>query len=181
MTFSQLGQPDLSVLADWSTRPYIPAWVYAVRISPWSSGTAWAFEFMHHKMYLDNPPPGVRFFQITNGVGFLLAERLWRRRGREIGVGAGPILSVPGSTVRGLAYDNSHGFFHSQYGLVGPRFQASLGQRLRLLPFTHGLLSLKATAAPFLHLHIADGHATTSNFALHLEYGLSLQNKAREP
>ena len=133
---------------------------------------------MHHKMYLDNPPTPVQLFQVTNGANFLLAERLWRRNGWEFGVGSGVVMAVPGSAVRGLVYDNSHGFFHSQYELAGPGFQLNLARRVRLLPYTFGSLSLKATIAP-LHLSIADGHATTIDYAVHLQYGISVQNRAR--
>jgi hypothetical protein len=178
VTFQQINQPAISAQADWSTRPYAPAWVYAYRLARWSGRSAWAFEVMHHKIYMDNPPPGVAYLRVTNGVNFLLAERLWRRGGWEYGFGAGPILAVPVSSVRGLIYDNAHGFLHSQYELAGPGIQINLARRLQLLPFTSGSLAVKATAA-YLYLHIADGHATTPNFALHLQYGLALQTTKR--
>jgi hypothetical protein len=111
-------------------------------------------------------------------VNLFLAERLWRRGSWKIGVGAGPVLAVPISDVRGLVYNDAHGFFHSQYELAGPGFAANLQRRVRLLPMTYGMLALKATATP-LYLHVADGHATTSNFALHVQYGLSLQSRSR--
>ena len=178
VTFSQINQPEISAHATWSTKPFAPAWIYAGRIARWSGDGAWALEYMHHKIYMDDPPPEVGFFRVTNGMNFLLAERLWRRNGWEYGVGAGPILAVPGSNVRGVEYNNAHGFFHSQYELAGPGLQVNIGRRLRLLPFTYGSLALKATAA-YLYLHIANGHAVTSNFALHAQYGLSLQNRSR--
>ena len=178
LTLAQANQPAISSDGSWSTQPYAPAWVYAVRVSRWSGDAAWAFEFMHHKMYLDNPPPGVAYLRLTNGVGFVLAERIWRSHGWEYGVGAGPVLGVPISRVRDLVYNNAHGFFHSQYELMGPGVQLNLGRRLRLLPFTYGMLAVKATAA-HLHVHISDGHGTTSNLALHIQYGLSLQSSRR--
>lgn len=178
VTFSQDNQPAIYVTGKWSTRPFAPTWYYAGRIAKWTGNAAWAFEYMHHKIYLDNPPAGVQFFQVTNGVNFFLGERLWRRRGWEFGVGAGPLYAVPVSSVRGLIYNNAHGIFNSQYELAGAGVQANLGRRLRLLPFTFGSLSLKATAG-YLHMHIASGHAVTSSFALHAEYGLSLQSKPK--
>ena len=178
VTFTQFNQPKLRVNGDWSTRPFAPTWYYSGRIARWSGDAAWAFEYMHHKIYLDNPPPGVQFFRVTNGVNYLLGERLWRKRGWEYGVGAGPLYAVPVSSVRGVVYDNAHGIFHSQYELAGAVVQANLARRLRLLPFTFGTLSLKATAG-YLHVHIANGHAVTSNFALHAQYGISLQTKSR--
>jgi hypothetical protein len=178
VTFSQINQPAIRVNGDWSTRPFAPTWYYSGRIAKWSGDAAWAFEYMHHKIYLDNPPPGVQVFQVTNGVNFLLAERLWRKHGWEFGAGAGPLYAVPVSSVRRLVYDNAHGIFHSQYELAGAAVQANLARRLRLLPFTFGSLSVKATGG-YLHVHIANGHAVTSNFALHVQYGLSLQSKLK--
>jgi hypothetical protein len=178
VTFTQFNQPDIRVNGDWSTRPFAPTWYYSGRIAKWSGEAAWAFEYMHHKIYLENPPPGVQVFQVTNGVNFILGERLWRRRGWEFGVGAGPLYAVPVSSVRGLVYDNAHGIFHSQYELAGAALQANIGRRVRLLPFTFGSLSVKATAG-YLHVHIANGHAVTSNFALHVQYGISLQSRPK--
>lgn len=176
VTFSQFNQPAISVNATWSTRPFEPTWYYSGRVAKWSGDAAWAFEYMHHKTYLDNPPPGVAFFRVTNGINYLLVERLWRTNGWEYGGGAGAIYAVPVSSVRGLVYDNAHGIFHSQYELAGAVLQVNLGRRIRLLPFAYGSLSLKATGG-YLRVHIANGHAITSNFALHLQYGLSLQSR----
>ena len=178
VTFSQFNQPEIRVNGDWATRPFAPTWYYAGRIAKWSGSAAWAFEYMHHKIYLENPPPGVQVFQVTNGVNFLLGERLWRRRGWEFGVGAGPLYAVPVSSVRGLVYDNAHGIFRSQYELAGAALQANVARRIRLLPYTFGSLSVKATAG-YLHVHIANGHAVTGNFALHVQYGLSLQSRPK--
>jgi hypothetical protein len=82
------------------------------------------------------------------------------------------------SSVRGIVYNNAHGIFHSRYELAGAALQANLARRLRLLPFTYGSLSLNATAG-YLHVHIANGHAVTGNFALHAQYGLSLQSRPK--
>jgi hypothetical protein len=178
VTFAQADQPTIAATAHWSTQPFEPTWVYAVRFARWQGDAAWAFEYMHHKIYMDNPPPDVKYFRVTNGVNFFLAERLWRRKGWEFGVGATPIFAVPVSDVRGEVYNNSHGIFHSQYELSGFGGQANLARRVRLLPFTYGTLSLKLTAA-WLHMNIVDGYAVTTNYAVHIQYGLSLQSKSR--
>src|ERR1041384_5575633 len=109
VTFSQHNEPDISTTGHWSTRPFKPTWYYTGRIARWSGSSAWAFQYLHHKMYLDNPPPGVAFFRITNGLNFVLGERLWRRRGWEYGVGAGPVYAVPVSSVRGAVYNTATG------------------------------------------------------------------------
>ncbi|MES2124827.1 MAG: hypothetical protein V4503_09100, partial [Gemmatimonadota bacterium] len=66
--------------------------------------------------------------------------------------------------------------FGSRYELDGAVISANLARRLKLLPYTYGSLSVKATIG-YLDVDIADGHATTMNYALHFQYGLSLQSK----
>ncbi|MEP6589878.1 MAG: hypothetical protein ABJC19_01740 [Gemmatimonadota bacterium] len=177
LTIHQDGQPDIKVNANWSTRPWRPTWYYSGRISKWSGSSAWAFEYMHHKLYLDNLPlPEVTAFRVTNGVNHLMVERLWRTKGWEYGVGAGPILSVPITTIRGKSYGKSDGIFGSRYELDGAVLSGNLARRLKLLPYTYGSLTVKATIG-YLNLDVADGNATTMNYALHFQYGLSLQSK----
>jgi hypothetical protein len=178
VTFSQFNQPDISTTGHWSTRPWQPTWYYGGRIASWSGNSGWAFAYTHHKIYLDNPPEGVAFFRVTNGVNLLQGERLWRRSGWEYGVGAGPVLTVPVSSVRGLVYDNAHGVFRSKYQFGGGVLSANVGRRLHLLPFVYGTASVMGTAS-YLRVDIADGHARTLNFALHFRYGISLQSKPK--
>lgn len=175
LTFKQDGQPDIRMTPDWSTRPGRPTWYYSSRIARWSGDRGWAFHYMHHKLYLDNPPlPEVSVFRITNGINMLLAERLWRRKGWEIAVGAGPALTVPFSNVRGKTYGRANGIFGSRYDLGGATVEAGVARRLKLLPYTYGSLTAVVTATK-ISAKIADGRATTMNYALHLQYGISLQ------
>lgn len=176
LTFKQAGEPDIKVTPDWSTRPWRPTWYYSGRVAKWSGDRGWAFHYIHHKLYLDNPPPEVIRFRITNGVNILLAERLWRKNGWELGLGAGPALTVPFSTVRGRSYGKSDGIWGSRYDLGGATLQGGVARRMKLLPYTYGSLTAKVTATT-ISAKIADGRATTMNYALHLQYGLSLQSK----
>lgn len=176
VTFRQEQEPDVTFTADWSTRPWRPTWYYSGRISRWRGDAGWAFHYMHHKLYLDNPTDEVTRFRITNGVNHLLVERLWRRNGWELALGAGPTLTVPISTVRGRSYAFSKGVFGSRYDLGGGTLEAGVARRLKLLPYTYGSLTAKATVS-YLDVRIAGGNARTMNYALHLQYGLSLQSE----
>jgi hypothetical protein len=109
-------------------------------------------------------------------VNQLLAERLWRSGGWEYGVGVGPVFAVPISEIRGLTYDQSAGTFGSKYEFGGGVIAGNLARRLKLLPFTYGSLSVKGTVS-YLNVNVAEGHAITMNYALHFQYGLSLQSK----
>ena len=178
LRLEQEGQPDINIDADWSTRPWRPTWYYSARVSRWSGNSGWAVEYMHHKLYLDNPPPEVIRFRITNGVNNLLVERHWRRGPWEFGVGAGPTFAVPISTVRGKSYGqlDSKGVFGSRYELAGATVMGAVQRRVKLLPYTHGLLAAKATLT-HLDVPIAEGRGTLNNVALHFQYGLSLQSR----
>lgn len=180
LTISQSGQSDLSLRPNWSTKPWEPTWYYSGRISRWSGRSGWGIEYIHHKLYLDNPPSEVEFFRITNGVNFWMGERLWRRHRWEFGVGAGGAWLVPISKVRSQEYDKANGIWGSQYELGGAVLSASVARRLKLLPWVYGNLSLKGTAS-HLSANIAEGKAKTMNYALHLNYGLSLQSKRDAP
>ena len=177
VTITQKNHATYSQTADWSTQPFEPTWYYSMRFSKWKGDKAWAFEYMHHKLYLDNPDLSViQFLRVTNGVNNLMAERLWRTKGWEYGIAAGPAIVVPISRIRGEVYDRQHGFLHSTYEFGGAPLQGNLARRIKLLPFVYGSLSLKATAS-YLNVNIADGKAKIVNLALHAQYGISLQAK----
>lgn len=177
LTLSQAGEPDIVIDADWSTRPWRPTWYYSVRVAHWSGNSAWAFETMHHKLYLDNPQePDVAYFRLTNGVNNILLERLWRAGDFEFGVGGGITLVVPISAVRGKEYNYSDGIFYSRYEYAGVTAYATVSRRFKLIPRAYGSLALKTTVSR-LNTRIADGFARTNNFALHLQWGISLQDK----
>lgn len=177
LTLSQDGEPDIVVDADWSTRPWRPTWYYSFRIAKWSGNSGWALEYMHHKIYLDNPPlPEVIRFRITNGINNFLLERHWRVKGFELGVGAGPTLAVPVSTVRGKPFSKADGVLGSTYELAGYTVMATAARRLKLFPYTYGSFAIKLTATP-LDVTIADGTGKLTNYAIHFQYGLSLQGE----
>jgi hypothetical protein len=173
VTFDQAGLPAISQTGDWSTRPFKPTYYYTGDVSHWSGNRGWAFVYTHHKIYLDNPVAGVQYFRITNGVNFFVPERVWRWRGLEYGLGAGPVMVVPVSSVRGLVYNKAHGIFGSQYEFGGGVLQATLQHRFHVFWFLSGVASLKGTAS-YLRVHISNGHAQTVNLALHAGYGLSI-------
>ncbi|MGD9525098.1 MAG: hypothetical protein AB7P61_15000 [Gemmatimonadales bacterium] len=176
LTIEQQGEPDLRFDADWSTRPWRPTWYYSGRIAKWSGNSAWAFEYMHHKLYLDNPPPEVSAFRITNGVNNLLVERHWRLGGVEVGVGAGPAFAVPISRIRGQVYARGGGgIFKSHYELAGATLLGTVAKRVKLFPYTAGSFAIKGTVTR-LDVNVANGRAHLTNVALHFQYGLSLQS-----
>lgn len=175
LTIAQEGEAVIRVTPNWSTRPWTPTWYYGARVSRWSGGSGWGVEYLHHKLYLDNPPaPEVTKFWITNGVNIVLLERLLRVGKYELALGAGPTWVVPRSVVRGEEYDFTDNVFGSRYDFGGWTGAVGITRRVQVVPRVHGTLSVKATAS-LLDVPIARGRAETTNLALHVGYGISLQ------
>ena len=156
LTIQQEGEPEIRLDADWSTRPWRPTWYYSARVAKWSGNSAWAFEYMHHKLYLDNPSGEVFRFRITNGVNNLLAERHWRRRGFEFGVGAGPTFAVPISNIRGKSYSHASGIFSSRYELAGATVMGTVARRFKIAGTVYASFAAKTTVAR-LRVNVAMG------------------------
>lgn len=176
LTIAQEGEEEIHLDADWSTRPWRPTWYYSARVANWKGNSAWAFEYMHHKLYLDNPQGEVFRFRITNGVNNLLVERHWRRGGFEVGVGAGPTFAVPISNIRGKSYSHASGIFSSRYELAGGTVMGTVARRIKLFETVYASFAAKTTVAR-LRVNVADGHADLTNVALHLQWGISLQSR----
>lgn len=76
--------------------------VYAYRIGRWSGRTAWEAELVHHKLYLENPPPAVQHFEVTHGYNLATANRAWATDRRTVlRVGVGLVIAHPEGRVRG--------------------------------------------------------------------------------
>jgi hypothetical protein len=169
ITISQAGHPDLSFTARWGTRPTRPTWYYAWRVGLWNANRGWRLDHTHHKLYLDNPPPEVQAFRITNGFNIVTVSRAFRRNALTWSLGAGPVITYPISTVREKKFDHDNGF--NGYHLSGGSLMA---MATREFPLTGGLvLSLDArTSLSWVRVPIEDGHARLPNAALHLHAGL---------
>jgi len=178
ITITQAGQPDLHFTAHWSTQPTRPTWYYAWRIGYWKGNRGWRVDHTHHKIYLDNPPPEVGTFRITNGFNILSLSRAFREHHFTWSVGAGPVVTFPISTIRGKEYRHDNGL--GGYHLSGGSF---IAMATREFPLADGLvLSLDArVSASYIKVPVVDGHANVPNAALHLHAGLGyyLGNRGR--
>lgn len=169
ITIAQAGQPDLHFAPHWSTRPTEPTWYYAARIGWWRGNRGWRLDHTHHKVYLDNPPAAVTDFRITNGFNIFTLSRAFRSGRLSYSVGAGPVVTFPISTVRGLTWPRTTG--SRAYRLSGASMIAMV---TREVPLGAGfVLSLDArTSASFARIPVATGHASVPVVAFHFHAGL---------
>lgn len=77
----QRNAQNIEIDADYRTEPFTPPVYYDIRVSTWQSDRGWELKFTHHKLILDNTPPEVQRFSITNGYNFLTLNRLWQSKG----------------------------------------------------------------------------------------------------
>lgn len=175
LTIEQAGQPDIRLdSAHYSNRPFQSPPYYRVRAGWRIGANALRAEFVHHKLYLDNPPPEVEHFEVTHGYNLLLLslEREWTLLPGILAltsyVGGGPVLAHAESTVRGASHQSKH------QELAGGAFQAGGGVKLKPLPLLVLGAELAGSAA-WAHVEVAEGQASVPNFALHLFFVVGVE------
>lgn len=180
LTIEQAGQPTLSFTAHYATKPTEPWVYYAFRISRWWGRWGGMAGVVHHKIYLENNPPEVQAFKVTNGYnlvgigpGYLAGN--WTLFGT-----VGPVLSNPASTVRGLTDSNNGGVFATDNYLNGFNLQIGVNRRFYLFSWGFVTTDLRVSAA-WADMEIADGTADTPNYAVHLLVGLGAGAKRDRP
>jgi hypothetical protein len=180
LTIEQVGQPSLSFTAHYATKPAEPWIYYAFRISYWWGRWGGMAGIVHHKIYLENNPPEVQEFRVTNGYnlvgigpGYLAGP--WTLFGT-----VGPVLSNPASTVRGLSDTNNGGVFATDNYLNGFNLQLGVNRRFYLFSWGFVTTDLRVSAA-WADMEIANGTADTPNYAVHLLVGLGAGARRDRP
>jgi hypothetical protein len=174
LSFRQSGQEDIHVNADYKGEPFNAskaAPYYDWRAGWWKEGRAWEVEWLHHKLILDNRPPEIQRFNISNGFNLLTLNRAWTHRGFIYRLGGGVVIAYPYSTVRGKAHPNEGGVFDTGYFLSGPTLQAAVEKRFFILEHFFLALEAKLTAS-YARIPIQDGHADVTNVAIHGLFGI---------
>lgn len=162
ITLRQSGFPTTQYDASWSTRPFTGhAPYYRVRAG-W--GPVY-LEFLHNKLYLEDPVAPIQAFEISHGYSLL---------GPGARIGLGPLkafLGVGGAitdahtTVRGRRHEDG-------YALAGVGAHAAAAYWFESGPVAI-TFELGATAA-WARVGIANGTADVPDYAVHLTAGIAL-------
>jgi hypothetical protein len=174
LKIEQKGYEDISLTAHYDTEAWTTqAWYYDLRVGWWKDGRAWELETLHHKLYLGNEPPEVKYFAVSHGYNLNTINRAWLTNwpieNIIYRVGAGIVITHPETEVRGKEYDNEGGIggfhFGGVTGQVAAEKRFSLSEKL--------FLSLEAKfTASYAEIPIADGEATVPNLAIHGLFGM---------
>ncbi len=171
LKIDQSGEEQLSVRAHWLTHPSQDAHYFAARFSLWNGHKGWELQFLHHKIYLSNPPPEIDQFEVSHGWNLITVQRASRGKILDWRVGAGPVIAHAEGTVRGRDVDGGDGLFGQGYYVSGAGALAGAGKSLaiwrRLFATAEGQVTFSLARIP-----INTGHARTTNLAFHLLLGL---------
>lgn len=170
---SQEGEPDLGFSAHYETRPLEDTPYFGARISLWKNDRAWVGTFVHHKLYLANPPSEVQWFRITFGFNMATVGLRWRHGNLIYGLSAGPVITHASNSVRGKRYQGTGGLFNKGYRITGVTALGSLQYRV---PLIHSVFLSGETmvSASYVEVKVNGGKAQVPAVAVHLHAGLGV-------
>jgi hypothetical protein len=166
LAIQQQGERDLEIDADWAGRSFDSPIYYAVRLSRWSGRFGLSLQLVHHKLYLENPPPEIQAFSVSHGYNLLTLEGGWLLRGFQLSAGAGLVIAHPESTVRGLTLPESGG-----YHVTGPTLLVGVGRWWGL--GTHFRVGAETRfTASWARMPVAEGEASVPDRSVHFLVGM---------
>ena len=114
VTYSLEGVPDIKLEdIELDTKPATAPFYYGFRVSVWNEeNTAWEFEHMHQKLYIDdNDLPGtptLEHWDMTDGFNFFFVNKAWKMdeswHNIILRAGAGLVITHPDITYDGTRY-----------------------------------------------------------------------------
>ncbi len=174
LRINQNDAPGIKLNARYRTEPFNPPVYYDVRVGTWQNTKGWALKMTHHKIILNNRPPEVQRFSITDGFNLLTVSRLWQKYGLIWSVGGGAVITHPESTVRGQAFPERGGLLGTGYFLSGPTVEAAVAKRYYVAKRWFVLGEGRVTAS-YVRVPIRNGHAQVTNAAVHGLLGVGFQ------
>lgn len=170
----QEGLEEIDIQARYRTEPFNPPVYYDIRVSTWRENNGWELKFTHHKLILDNLPPDVQRFSITDGFNLLTLNRLWLARGFTWSVGGGVVITHPESTIRNQPFPENKGILRKGYYISGPTLEAAVAKRYYFASRWFALAEARATAS-YVRVPVVNGHANVTNAAWHILAGLGFR------
>jgi hypothetical protein len=179
LTIRQPGQTEIRIRGRYSTRPWTGAPYYAYRFGHWSDGNAWEAELVHHKLYLENPPPEVQHFEVSHGYNLITGNHATHSGRMILRFGIGLVIAHPEGQVRNRPVGPVWSLLGGGYHIAGVTAQVSAGRRFGLTGELFAAPEAKLTASWARVPLAGGGHATVPNAALHALAGLGYGRAAR--
>lgn len=172
------GSYDKKITADYSTRPFGggAAPYYSIRVRKnISENESLGFEWLHHKLWLDNRPAEVAEFRMTFGYNPMLFTYFRRMLPWLIVyAGVGPVIAHPVNTVNGKKLADSPKLWPTghRYEFVGAGMD--VGAEAFYFVSENFFLNtdIKSTYSYAWSIPLVDGNAKTHQASLHFHLGV---------
>jgi hypothetical protein len=169
LRIAQPGELPVRFKARFSTRPWTGAPYYAYRLGY----RQWSAELVHHKLYLENPPPEIQHFEVSHGYNLVMVSRAlpFSASPTVFRVGLGLVIGHPEGQIRGKAINPVRSLLGGGYHISGLCLQAAAGPQLGIAQHWFFRPEFKFTAA-WAQMPLAGGGvARVPNIALHTLLG----------
>ena len=170
LRITQDGGFSSSISADYRTNGFESPIYYNVRGAHWEQDRAWELSLSHHKLFLQNPPPGVTALSVSHGFNMLTVNRAFRSGDWIYRFGIGPVITHAEGIINGIGYDGP-------YKISGAALLAGGGRRFYLDRTTFLSLEAMATAA-YINPKMSgplNAEITAANFAVHGLAGIGFE------
>ncbi len=172
----QKGYPDIKIKAIYESEPFIlPVyWLWRINYQT-DSTTVYAFEAVHHKIYLTNNHPDIQRFSISHGLNLLILNRIKILKSKfHYNLGIGTVLAHPESTIRQKPFDEFQGIGKMGYYISGIALNVSAGKYFDLTRRIY--INLEARFNPsFSVVPIVDGKAYVWNYSYQIIGGIGVK------
>lgn len=170
LKIEQDGGYSRSLTADYDTKGFDSPVYYMLRGARWEQDRAWEVSFIHHKLFLQNPPAGVAAISVSHGFNIVSVNRAFRNGDWVYRFGAGPVITHAEGIINGIGYDGP-------YKLAGAALLAGGGRRFYLS--NSAFLSVEAIATAAYASPKMSGplnaEIKVSNVALHGVAGIGFE------
>lgn len=166
---------EVDIDPDWATEPFEVPFYWDARLTlEMADGSAWAVDLLHHKLFLQNPPPGVQYYNHSHGYNILHLLRQWPWRGNRLSAGAGVVVLHPENMVRFRRYPETGGHLGHGYWLSGPSIMAGIERRVELPGPFHLAGELRGNWS-IVWPGVVDGDSRMQQAALHFLLGVGTE------
>lgn len=174
LQINQAGEALICFKARYRTRPWHGSPYYAYRLGY----DKWSAELVHHKIYLQNPPPEVQHFEVSHGYNLAMVSRSFpfNNSAGIFRVGLGMVIGHPEGRIRGKAINPVKSFLGGGYHISGICLQAAVGPPLGIAEHWFFRPEVKVTAAWARMPLAGGGTATVPNLALHTLFGFGYRS-----
>lgn len=171
----QSGEEPLHFKAHYRTRPWKGSPYYAYRLGYEN----WEAELIHHKLYLQNPPPEVQHFEVSHGYNLVMINYTQPASGFTIRFGIGLVIAHPEGTIRGRAVGPVKSLLGGGYHIGGITAQFAISRELYFSNHFFITPEVKFTSS-WARIPLAGGgRARIPNLALHALTGIGYRSERK--